>query len=70
MYVVVAWDEAYYEYACDAPDYPDTLQYVREGRNCVVLRTFSKAFSLCGVRVGFAVAREEFIDGMMKVKDS
>ena len=46
-------DEAYYEYALDAPDYPDSLEWVREGRNVVVLRTFSKAYGLAGLRLGF-----------------
>ncbi len=48
-------DEAYYEYALDAPDYPDSLEWVREGRNVVVLRTFSKAYGLAGLRLGFGV---------------
>jgi histidinol-phosphate aminotransferase len=48
-------DEAYYEYATDAPDYPDSLQWIRDGRNVVVLRTFSKAYGLAGLRLGYGV---------------
>ena len=62
---VLVVDEAYVDFADD-----DCMRLVKRHRNVIVLRTFSKAFSLCGARVGFAVAREELIDGMMKVKDS
>jgi len=68
-HVVVAWDEAYYEYGADAPGYPDTLRYVREGRNCVVLRTFSKAYGLAGLRVGYGVARPEIIGALKQVRE-
>ncbi len=57
---LVVFDEAYYEYV-DHQDYPDTLGYVREGRNVIVLRTFSKAYGLAGLRLGYGVARPEII---------
>ncbi|MCA9464727.1 MAG: histidinol-phosphate transaminase [Nitrospira sp.] len=57
-HVVVVLDEAYYEYVRD-PDYPDSLRYVREGRPCVVLRTFSKIFGLAGLRVGYGITTPE-----------
>jgi len=53
--VIVIFDEAYYEFA-EGPDFPDSLAYLRQGRKVVVLRTFSKAASLAGLRVGYAVA--------------
>ena len=53
--VIVVFDEAYYEFA-QGPDWPDTLAYLREGRKVAVLRTFSKAASLAGLRVGYCVA--------------
>ena len=56
---LVVLDEAYYEYAADEPDYPDTLRYIREGRNVAVLRTFSKAYGLAGLRIGYGVLRPE-----------
>lgn len=37
---------------------PDTLKFVREGRNVIVLRTFSKAYGLAGLRVGYGIAPE------------
>jgi histidinol-phosphate aminotransferase len=52
-HVVAVFDEAYHEYV-DEP--PDTLRYVREGRNVCVLRTFSKAHGLAGLRVGYGLA--------------
>lgn len=52
-HVVVAFDEAYYEFM-DTP--PDTLKYVREGRNVCVLRTCSKIHGLAGLRVGYGLA--------------
>jgi histidinol-phosphate aminotransferase len=53
--VIVVFDEAYIEFA-QGPDFPDSLAYLRQGRKVVVLRTFSKAASLAGLRVGYAVA--------------
>ncbi|MGA0845619.1 MAG: histidinol-phosphate transaminase [Luteolibacter sp.] len=52
-HVVAVFDEAYYEFL-DEP--PDTLRYVREGRNVCVLRTFSKVHGLAALRVGYGVA--------------
>lgn len=53
--VVVVMDEAYHEYT-DAEDYPDSLDYVRAGRNVIVLRTFSKIYALAGLRLGYGIA--------------
>lgn len=55
--VVVVIDEAYYEYAAASPDYTDALRWVREGRNVAVLRTFSKAYGLAALRIGYGVMR-------------
>lgn len=55
---IVLHDEAYYEYV-RRDDYPDTMQYIREGKNLVIMRTFSKVFGLAGVRIGYAIARPE-----------
>ncbi|MBT8038028.1 MAG: histidinol-phosphate transaminase [Verrucomicrobiae bacterium] len=52
-HVVAVFDEAYYEFLEDAPD---TLKYVKEGRNVCVLRTFSKAYGLAGLRIGYGMA--------------
>ncbi len=52
---IVVFDEAYYEFA-QGPDFPETMAYVKDGRKVIVLRTFSKANSLAGLRVGYAIA--------------
>ncbi|HEY7362564.1 MAG TPA: histidinol-phosphate transaminase [Methylomirabilota bacterium] len=52
---IVVFDEAYIEFAL-GPDFPDTLNYFRQGRKVIVLRTFSKANSLAGLRVGYGIA--------------
>jgi histidinol-phosphate aminotransferase len=59
------FDEAYYEFL-DNP--PDTLKYVREGRNVVVLRTFSKIQGLAGTRVGYGIANKELIDVLQRTR--
>jgi histidinol-phosphate aminotransferase len=53
--VPVLVDEAYHEWV-DDPRYESCVRYVKEGRNVVVLRTFSKVYALAGLRVGYAVA--------------
>src|SRR5215831_8517705 len=58
--VIVVFDEAYVEFA-QGPDFPDALAYMRQGRRVVVLRTFSKAASLAGLRVGYAIADPDCI---------
>jgi histidinol-phosphate aminotransferase len=55
--VVVALDEAYREYVCD-PEIPDGLTLLDEHPNLIVLRTFSKAYGLAGLRVGYAIAAD------------
>ncbi|HEV8310985.1 MAG TPA: histidinol-phosphate transaminase [Methylomirabilota bacterium] len=65
--VIVAFDEAYYEYA-QGPDFPDSLSYLRQGRRVVVLRTFSKVSSLAGLRVGYAIADPDCIALLNRVR--
>jgi histidinol-phosphate aminotransferase len=65
---VVVFDEAYAEYV-DSQEYPRTLDYVREGRNVVVLRTFSKMYGLAGVRVGYGAARPEIIGYLEQTRE-
>lgn len=58
--VLVVSDEAYHEYVI-AEDYPDTISLVNEFANLMVLRTFSKAYGLAALRIGYGVANEDFI---------
>lgn len=64
-HIVVVFDEAYYEFL---PEPPDTLKYVREGRNVVVLRTFSKIQGLANLRIGYGLAKPELIDVLQKTR--
>ena len=63
--VVVVVDEAYFEYL-DNP--PDTIRFVREGRNVVALRTFSKIQGLASLRVGYGIAPPELIRVLQKTR--
>ena len=65
---ILAVDEAYVDFA--ATEGASAIPLIRQLPNLVVLRTFSKSFSLAGMRIGLAFAAEEMIAGMMKVKDS
>ncbi|MBC8366645.1 aminotransferase class I/II-fold pyridoxal phosphate-dependent enzyme [bacterium] len=53
--ILVVVDEAYHDYV-ESTDYESCIPYVEEGKSMVVIRTFSKAQGLAGVRVGYAVA--------------
>lgn len=63
--VLVVLDEAYLEFVT-APDAPDALALHRARPNVVVLRTFSKAYGLAGLRVGYAVAHEPVAEALRK----
>ncbi len=65
--VIVCFDEAYVELLPEA-EQPPTIEYVRQGRNVIVLRTFSKTYGLAGLRVGYAVAPEECINLLNRVR--
>lgn len=67
--VVVFLDEAYYEYACEEPDYPRSIGWLEQYPNLVVARTFSKAYGLAGLRVGYAAAGAEMIDILNRVRE-
>ncbi len=64
--VLLIVDEAYFEYAKDVKDYPQTLESRKE--NVIIIRTFSKAYGLAGIRIGYAIADKEVISQMMKTK--
>ncbi|HPK86836.1 MAG TPA: histidinol-phosphate transaminase, partial [Atribacterota bacterium] len=66
--VIVVFDEAYCDYV-DDKGYPDSLPYVLEGRNVIILRTFSKIAGIAGIRVGYGIARPEIIGYLRRVVD-
>ena len=63
--IVIVFDEAYFEFLDDPPD---TLQYIREGRNVVVLRTFSKIHGLAGLRIGYGIAAADLVEILHKTR--
>lgn len=64
-HVIAVFDEAYIEFP-DNP--PDTLKYVREGRNVCVLRTFSKIHGLAALRVGYGIAPAHLAELLQKAR--
>ena len=67
--VLVIFDEAYLEYV-DDPHFPDTMSYVREGReNVMVMRTFSKVYGLAGLRLGYAASSPATLTHLYSVKE-
>ena len=66
--VLVVADEVYHHFVQD-PAYPDSLRYVREGKNIVVVHSFSKAYGLAGLRLGYGIAKPDianYIAGLQR----
>ena len=66
-HVVVVLDEAYFEFVND-PDYPSSIDYINETRCVIGLRTFSKAYGLSGLRLGYGIANEELVDALDRIR--
>lgn len=66
--VLTVFDGAYSHFATES-DYTDGIEYVASGYPIIVLQTFSKIYGLAGIRVGFAAAKEEVIQNILKVKE-
>jgi len=64
-HVMVIFDEAYYEFLHEPPN---TLKYVREGRNVVIMRTFSKIQGLAGLRIGYGLTTPEIAAVLQKCR--
>ncbi len=67
-HVIVVLDEAYFEFVSD-PQYPNGLDYLKEGHNVIVMRTFSKLYGLAGLRIGYMVAEREVIAALERVRE-
>jgi histidinol-phosphate aminotransferase len=67
--VVIVLDEAYYEYLPPNIN-PDSIRYVREDRNVILLRTFSKIYGLAGLRIGYGIAPPHIIASLNKVREA
>ena len=66
--IIVVLDEAYHEFVQDE-DYPNGIDYVKQGYPVIVLRTFSKAYGLAGLRLGYSITCPEMKELLMKVRD-
>jgi histidinol-phosphate aminotransferase len=60
-------DEAYFEYSRNV-DCPDTTRWLDDLPNLVVLRTFSKAYGLAGLRVGYAISQPEIAETLNRLR--
>jgi histidinol-phosphate aminotransferase len=65
--VVTVFDESYRLFATDV-ELPDTIRYVREGRNVIVVNSMSKAYGLAGLRFGYAIARQEIAEYLRRLQ--
>ena len=64
--VLIILDEAYFEFANDIHDYPDSMTYRYD--NVITLRSFSKAYGLGGIRIGYGFAHDTLVNNILKVK--
>lgn len=67
-HVLVVSDEAYYEYVV-ADDYPETIALIDEFPNLLILRTFSKAYGLASLRIGYGVGKPTLISAIEPARE-
>ena len=67
-HIPVLMDQAYFEFAQGDPDYSDGLALRTAFPNLIVTRTFSKAYGLAGLRIGYAVARPEIVNHLERIR--
>jgi len=65
---LVFFDEAYFEFAKNSRDYPNTLKFLRN-RNVIITRSFSKAYGLAGIRVGYGISSPEIINYLERIRE-
>lgn len=66
-HVLVVVDEAYFEYVAE-PEYPNCVPWVRQFQNLIVTRTFSKAYGLASLRVGYAISHPAVADLVNRIR--
>ncbi|HEV2402367.1 MAG TPA: histidinol-phosphate transaminase [Candidatus Sulfotelmatobacter sp.] len=74
-HVVVVLDDAYYEFAVDfgnrrKSEYPRSINYLKQGASVVVLRTFSKAHALAGLRIGYGLGPAELLNFCSRLRST
>ena len=65
--VLVVVDEAYYEYVTSS-DYANSMNYLKKGRDILILRTFSKMYGLAGLRIGYGISNVLTVEAMNRVR--
>lgn len=65
--ILILLDEAYIDFVED-PDCPNGLEYINSEKNLIVFRTFSKAYGLAGLRIGYGLAPQELADYINRVR--
>jgi histidinol-phosphate aminotransferase len=65
--ILVVLDEAYVHYA-DRTDMPDSVKLLRQFKNLLVMRTFSKVYGMAGLRIGYGIAQEGIVRVMNKLR--
>jgi histidinol-phosphate aminotransferase len=65
--IICVLDEAYYEYVVEK-DYPDSVKWLQSHSNLLITRTFSKAYGLAGLRVGYSLSSPEMADILNRVR--
>ncbi len=65
--ILILLDEAYVDFVED-PEYPDGINYLNSETNLIVIRTFSKAFGLAGLRIGYGLTRADLADYINRVR--
>jgi histidinol-phosphate aminotransferase len=66
--ILIVLDEAYFEYASENPNYPNSFNWIKNYSNLIVTRTFSKAYGLAGLRVGYSISNPEIADMLNRVR--
>ena len=66
--IICVVDEAYFEYV-GADDYPDAISWLSDFPNLIITRTFSKAYGLAGLRVGYSISSPEIADLLNRVRE-
>ena len=67
-HVIVLVDEAYFEYARSEANYPDSSLWLNEFNNLIVTRTFSKAYGLAGLRIGYGLSHPDIANLLNRVR--
>lgn len=68
-HVTLIYDEVYFQFATEA-GLPDALRHVLDGRNIAIVHSFSKAYGLAGMRLGYGIAPAGIVEKVQKVKRS